>query len=243
MRVCSKTDIGRIRSTNQDAVKSGMISDELVWSVVCDGMGGVHGGDVASEMAVLTISSVLSESLSEMKTDEEIKDVMLKSVFDANGAIYMKSRKDKNLRNMGTTVVVCVLSGQELYVVHVGDSRAYIVKEKEIQQVTTDHSIVQSMLDNGEISEIEAKNHPQKNIITRALGVDSQVEPDYFHTKIDQEDLVLLCTDGLTNCVEDSEIYDVCKNNPFKFIPEALVKISNNHGGNDNITVSVIACD
>ena len=152
INVFSKTDIGRVRKVNQDAVKTEVISDNLAWSVVCDGMGGQAGGDIASNIAVIMISKFLSDNLSELKTSDEIKSVIYEAVSSANQAIYLKSEKDKNLKSMGTTVIVCVVSMNKLYVAHMGDSRAYLISDDEITQITTDHSMVQEMLDNGKLT-------------------------------------------------------------------------------------------
>ena len=243
INVFSKTDIGRVRKVNQDAVKTEVISDNLAWSVVCDGMGGQAGGDIASEIAVIMISKFLSDNLSELKTSDEIKSVMYEAVSGANQAIYLKSEKDKNLKNMGTTVIVCVVNRNKLYVAHMGDSRAYLISDDKITQITTDHSMVQEMLDNGKLTIEEARNHPQKNIITRALGVSSDIKLEYNTIDIKKGDIVLSCTDGLTNTVEEQDIYNICKNpkNQEEAVSE-LITTGNKNGGNDNITVSLICC-
>lgn len=243
INVFSKTDIGRVRKVNQDAVKTEVISDNLAWSVVCDGMGGQAGGDIASEIAVIMISKFLSDNLSELKTSDEIKSVMYEAVSGANQAIYLKSEKDKNLKNMGTTVIVCVVNRNKLYVAHMGDSRAYLISDDKINQITTDHSMVQEMLDNGKLTIEEARNHPQKNIITRALGVSSDIKLEYNIIDIKKGDIVLSCTDGLTNTVEEQDIYNICKNpkNQEEAVSE-LITTGNKNGGNDNITVSLICC-
>ena len=243
INVFSKTDIGRVRKVNQDAVKTEVISDNLAWSVVCDGMGGQAGGDIASEIAVIMISKFLSDNLSELKTSDEIKSVMYEAVSSANQAIYLKSEKDKNLKNMGTTVIVCVVNMNKLYVAHMGDSRAYLISSDKITQITTDHSMVQEMLDNGKLTVEEARNHPQKNIITRALGVNSDIKLEYNTIDIKTGDIVLSCTDGLTNTVEEQDIYNICKkcDNKEQAVNK-LITTGNKNGGNDNITVSLICC-
>lgn len=243
INVFSKTDIGRVRKVNQDAVKTEVISDNLAWSVVCDGMGGQAGGDIASNIAVIMISKFLSDNLSELKTSDEIKSVIYEAVSSANQAIYLKSEKDKNLKNMGTTVIVCVVSMNKLYVAHMGDSRAYLISDDEITQITTDHSMVQEMLDNGKLTIEEARNHPQKNIITRALGVNPEIKLEYNTLDIKRGNIILSCTDGLTNTVEEQDIYKICKkcNNKEEAVGKLISK-GNKNGGNDNITVSLICC-
>lgn len=243
INVFSKTDIGRVRKVNQDAVKTEVISDNLAWSVVCDGMGGQAGGDIASNIAVIMISKFLSDNLSELKTSDEIKSVIYEAVSSANQAIYLKSEKDKNLKSMGTTVIVCVVSMNKLYVAHMGDSRAYLISDDEITQITTDHSMVQEMLDNGKLTIEEARNHPQKNIITRALGVNPEIKLEYNTIDIQKGNIILSCTDGLTNTVEEQDIYNICKkcNNKEEAVGKLISK-GNKNGGNDNITVSLICC-
>ena len=243
INVFSKTDIGRVRKVNQDAVKTEVISDNLAWSVVCDGMGGQAGGDIASNIAVIMISKFLSDNLSELKTSDEIKSVIYEAVSSANQAIYLKSEKDKNLKSMGTTVIVCVVSMNKLYVAHMGDSRAYLISDDEITQLTTDHSMVQEMLDNGKLTIEEARNHPQKNIITRALGVNPEIKLEYNTLDIQKGNIILSCTDGLTNTVEEQDIYNICKkcNNKEEAVGKLISK-GNKNGGNDNITVSLICC-
>ena len=168
---------------------------------------------------------------------------MYEAVSGANQAIYLKSEKDKNLKNMGTTVIVCVVNRNKLYVAHMGDSRAYLISDDKITQITTDHSMVQEMLDNGKLTIEEARNHPQKNIITRALGVSSDIKLEYNTIDIKKGDIVLSCTDGLTNTVEEQDIYNICKNpkNQEEAVSE-LITTGNKNGGNDNITVSLICC-
>lgn len=244
LNVFSKTDIGKVRKVNQDAVKTEVISESLAWSVVCDGMGGQAGGDVASNMAVIMISKFLSDNLSELKTSDEIKSVIYEAVSSANDAIYLKSQKDKNLNSMGTTVIVCVVNSGRLYVAHMGDSRAYLISDHKISQITTDHSMVQEMLNNGKLTVEEARNHPQKNIITRALGIGSEINLEYnIIESVKRGDIILSCTDGLTNTVQEQDIYNICKKcNDKGEAVDKLISAGNKNGGNDNITVSLICC-
>lgn len=242
MEFYSKTDIGKVRTTNQDAVNIRKISDNLIWSVVCDGMGGTNGGDIASHTAVEEITKYLGEHLTEQDDTEKIKETMYTSVQQANSAIFEKAKSTEDLKRMGTTVVLCVISGSILYVVHAGDSRVYLVGKSKIKQLTKDHSIVQEMLDNSQITPREAKNHPQKNIITRALGVNVDIKLDYNEVKLKEGDIVLSCTDGLTNHLSEREIYKICSQNDFSLVADKLVSEGNKRGGSDNITVSVIKC-
>lgn len=240
MEVYSKTDIGKVRKTNQDSVFWKKIDEDLAWSVVCDGMGGTYGGDIASRMAIKVIENRMNSDLSEHSTSEEIKMVIYNAVNEANLRIFEKSKLDSSLNHMGTTVALCVVFKNFLQVVYAGDSRVYIVNKEEILQLSKDHSIVQQMVDSGEITKQDAKNHPQKNIITRALGVGSTVDLDYIERTVKKGDIILSCTDGLTNYLDEKDILELCNKNITSLIACELVKESNRRGGSDNITAALI---
>ena len=240
LKLYTETDIGKIRETNQDMSYGEVMSENIAWTVVCDGMGGTGGGDIASNMAVDEIKKILSKELKEGLDGQNIKYILENAVKSANGVVFDATQKDEALKKMGTTVVLCVMYNGDLYVIHAGDSRAYISDDSEIKQITTDHSIVQEMVALGDITKEQAKTHPQKNIITRALGIREEVEPDYQQIPLDKECLVLLCTDGLTNHLNDEEIHKICSKNKLDEVAEALVNEANNCGGTDNITVSIL---
>ena len=239
MEIYSKTDIGKKRSSNQDAVAGKIISEGLAWTVVCDGMGGASGGDIASNEAVEEISKVMG-SINESMSKENILELMNKAVQAANTVVFNKSQSDESLHGMGTTVVLAVVSGSHLYVMHAGDSRAYLISGSEITQVGVDHSIVQEMVDSGEITSTEARNHTRKNIITRALGIGNLVELDCNTADLKPEDIVLVCSDGLSNHLEDDEICEIAKEKSLKTIAELLIDKCTSRGGKDNITVSLV---
>lgn len=239
MEIYSKTDIGKKRSSNQDAVAGKIISEGLAWTVVCDGMGGASGGDIASNEAVEEISKVMG-SINESMSKENILELMNKAVQAANTVVFNKSQSDESLHGMGTTVVLAVVSGNHLYVMHAGDSRAYLISGSEITQVGVDHSIVQEMVDSGEITSTEARNHTRKNIITRALGIGNLVELDCNTADLKPEDIVLVCSDGLSNHLEDDEICEIAKEKSLRTIAELLIDKCNIRGGKDNITVSLV---
>lgn len=239
MEIYSKTDIGKKRSSNQDAVTGKIISENLAWTVVCDGMGGASGGDIASNEAVKEISKEMS-SINENMREETILELMNKAIQSANTVVFNKSQSDESLHGMGTTVVLAVVSGNHLYVMHAGDSRAYLISGSNITQVGVDHSIVQEMVDSGEITSIEARNHTRKNIITRALGIGSLVEIDCNMMNLNSEDIVLVCSDGLSNHLEDDEICEIAQEKSLKTIAELLIDKCNSRGGKDNITVSLV---
>jgi protein phosphatase len=174
-------------------------------------------------------------------SDNSIKNLLMSAFENANVMVLDAAEKNESLYGMGTTAVAVIINADRAYVAGVGDSRVYIVNDT-LFQVTTDHSVVQNMIDNGEITKEEARYHPKKNIITRALGVEPQVRADFFYEEIDKdEDIVLLCTDGLTNFVDESEIYSISKNSSRYEIADVLVKTANENGGGDNITVVALS--
>lgn len=240
MKFYSKTDIGKKRETNQDSVGGEIVSDNLAWTVVCDGMGGIKGGDVASTMAVEKITETIIRKLHPELSEDQITELMQDSIYEANKDIYEKSISQKELQGMGTTVVLGMIVGNNLYVMHAGDSRAYLISGPGIKQIGVDHSIVQEMVTSGQLTPEEAKNHLQKNIITRALGIGEKVELDYNKEKLKDQDVLLVCTDGLSNHLEDGEIYQIVCKEKLSDVPTALISECNCRGGKDNITVSLL---
>ena len=241
MEVFLKSDIGLVRSTNQDACTGGVFSGDAAWAVVCDGMGGANGGNVASETAVKVIRDKLTSGYHIGMNDNSVKNLIVSAIEAANMTLFSMARNNEELSGMGTTVVLAVRNTDTLYISNVGDSRIYIVSDSGITQVTTDHSVVQIMLDRGEISPEEAKDHPKKNVITRALGVDPDVRIDYSQEQLNENDIVLLCTDGLTNYVDDETILEICKTEDKYKIADKLVELANENGGGDNITVVTVS--
>lgn len=241
MKISAKTDVGRQRSENQDAYAAGELNSEVSWAVVCDGMGGVNGGKIAAQAAVKVISEKLKAGYHIGMNDNSVKHLLISSVEAANITLYSMAKDNDELHGMGTTVVLVIRNSDTLYIANVGDSRVYIVSDSGIFQTTTDHSVVQMMLDNGEITPDEAKDHPKKNIITRALGVDAEVRIDFSQESLENEDIVLLCTDGLTNYVDEDVIFETCKSQDSYQIAERLVDLANENGGGDNITVVTVS--
>ena len=238
--VC-KTDIGQVRSSNQDICRCGTFSDGSAWTVVCDGMGGVNGGNIASSVACDAICKAITENYRPDMEEDAVRDIMLHAINDANAAVLHRAQEDPALNGMGTTVVAVIINSDRVYAASVGDSRVYIVSDN-LFQVTTDHSVVQNMVDNGEITKEEAKFHPKKNVITRALGIESEIRTDFFQEEIDKDnDIVLLCTDGLTNYIDESDLFETVKNSSRYEIADNLVKAANDNGGGDNITVVALS--
>ncbi|MBQ6837332.1 MAG: Stp1/IreP family PP2C-type Ser/Thr phosphatase [Clostridia bacterium] len=241
MNVYAKTDIGKTRETNQDAFDTGYFNDGTVWAVVCDGMGGVSGGQVASSLCIDKTVNAIKRSYREDMTVNNVKNMLVSAINAANSYVFDESLKDRELKGMGTTIVAVVIVNNIAVVAHVGDSRAYIVNDT-IKQITKDHSYVQLLVDNGKITLEEAENHPDKNIITRAIGIEGFVDVDVDIVDIKDEDILLLCTDGLNGYVRDDDILKTVKEYGDSST-EKLVETANLNGGHDNITVVLISSD
>ncbi len=241
MKIASKTDIGKVRSSNQDSYAAGELSEGTVWAVVCDGMGGANGGNIASANAVKIISEYISSSYHEGMNSNSIKTLLQSSICGANVRLFDMSRTIESLKGMGTTVVAVIIANGIAHIAHAGDSRAYILREGKLNQITKDHSIVQSMLDKGQITQEEAEKHPSKNLITRALGISDDVTIDYNEINFTADDSMLVCTDGLTNYVSIEEIETLLSNHNFHEYPQVLIDTANKNGGGDNITIVLLS--
>ena len=205
--------------------------------IVCDGMGGHEGGEIASRLAVETIRNYFENLGTDFNPDEGIKNAIQK----ANEVIIAAAKTKIELSEMGSTVVLVLVKDGYAYAANLGDSRIYRIRNGEIQQITTDHSLVQQMVDSNVISPEEAKTHPKKNIITKALGIDEIAKPELpepFQLMVN--DCLILCTDGLTNHVNNNEIREICASNNSQDAAEQLVDLANERGGTDNITVQVM---
>ncbi|MBR6512565.1 MAG: Stp1/IreP family PP2C-type Ser/Thr phosphatase [Clostridia bacterium] len=241
MRIAAKTDIGLTRQSNQDSYAAGEFENGVAWAVVCDGMGGNAGGNVASSTAVKTISERITSAYRETMTSSSIKNLLVTAVTNANFEIFDMAAANPELAGMGTTVVAVLMTKKVIYIAHAGDSRAYLVSGGEIRQITKDHSVVQELLDLGEITPDEAVDHPRKNLITRALGVEEILKVDFTVEDYKADDILLICTDGLTNELTPDDILKVLSEKPFEEIADTLVNQANENGGNDNITVVAMA--
>lgn len=240
MEVFSKTDIGLVRSENQDSSAYSVISSDCVWAVVCDGMGGVSGGKTASSTAVNYITEFIGNEYREDMDDEALVDMLTSAVEGANLSVYKKSMDDYELAGMGTTCDLVFVRGEVVHVVHVGDSRTYSIRGDMIMQITEDHSLVQEMVRRGELTPDQAMRHPNKNLITRALGISHDIQIDYIETEFGDGDVLLICTDGLSNYVSKNDMVRSVKDAKGELLVDTLVEIAKRHGGHDNITVTVI---
>lgn len=244
MKVYSKTDIGLQREENQDTVWAEMLGENACAAVLCDGMGGERSGGLASQMAVDIISKRIKESFSDMMNRNSVRNLLITAVIAANSIVYETAQKEADRSVMGTTCVAAIVFGGCAYIVNVGDSRAYHLftsdEDECIRQITRDHSHVRELIERGEITEAEAKTHPKRNKITRAIGADSNVTPDYFELDISDGDKLLLCSDGLTSYGDDMDILDICFEVPCEELADALVRYANNNGGHDNVSVAIV---
>ena len=236
MEIHSRTDRGMVRHSNQDAERHGFFDDGSAWAVVCDGMGGANGGNVASGTAVEEISARLAEDYASDMSGSEIRDMIAIAVNAANIKVYIEAQEDISLRGMGTTVVVAIVRDDTAYIAHAGDSRAYLFAKGDLRQVTVDHSVVQVMVDRGELTEQEARVHPRRNLITRALGVKPRLDIDHCECPVEKDDIILLCTDGLSNYVDDLEMFKIIYRFGGGDAVERLIDTANAHGGGDNVT-------
>ncbi len=240
MKIVAKTDKGRVRDSNQDAYAVGEFPDEVAWAVVCDGMGGEAGGNIASALAVKVISDKINASYRENMKDSSIVNMLHSALIAANIEVYDMADANPDLHGMGTTVVCAVVKDSKAFVAHAGDSRAYLYDGK-LKQVTTDHSVVQRLIESGQITKEEAEHHPYKNRITRAIGVDKSIEIDFDELDLNDDDVLILCTDGLSNYVSDDELISEVQDGKYYAFADRLVKKANYNGGGDNVTVVAIS--
>ncbi len=237
LKTYSMTDIGRKRKLNQDTVYScehplGNLNNLFI---VADGMGGHKAGDYASAYTVKAIEREV-----EVCDDKSPIKILREAITVANIEIYEKACSEADFAGMGTTCVAATIEDDTLYVANVGDSRLYVI-DRDITQITKDHSLVAELVRKGSLDESQAKAHPDKNIITRAIGAASTIDIDFFEVDLSPGDIILMCTDGLTNMVEDDEILRIARTGvDVPEIAENLIKMANHNGGKDNIGVVII---
>lgn len=237
MKILGKTDIGRVRPTNQDCYCAGEHDSGMTWLVVCDGMGGPAGGNIASTTAAKVLSDNITLKFKKNMSRRSIKNLLVTAANAANINVFDMASSNEELEGMGTTAVAAIVDKGVAHIINIGDSRAYILNENGINQVTIDHSLVQQMVDCGKLTVEEAKTHPHKNIITKAVGIKENVDVDYFEIELNKDDILLLCTDGLTNNLSNEDIYSIVSENKSNEFIEILVDRANENGGSDNITV------
>lgn len=235
-----KSDKGMVRAINQDSCYLTVFDDNMCFAVVCDGMGGPKAGDIASDIAIRNISERFAAGWRKGLTTDSVKNLLTTSICAANICVFDAAASNPDFAGMGTTVVAAVLKNDTLITAHVGDSRAYLVSDG-LYQITKDHSLVQELVDSGELTRDEAKTYPYKNVITRALGINEHIEIDFTERKINSNDRILLCSDGLSNFVSEENLYHITADNEVTETAVLLVNEANNNGGGDNVTAVVFS--
>ncbi|MFC5652112.1 Stp1/IreP family PP2C-type Ser/Thr phosphatase [Paenibacillus solisilvae] len=241
MKVAYRSDIGRIRLVNEDRGWAQLMETGLAVAIVADGMGGHQAGDVASQLAVDTFKEVLLGTTATL-TLEEKKVLIRQAILQANEVIYDMASRNDQYHNMGTTVVAALLQTESGVIGHIGDSRAYKWRDGVLSQLTDDHTLVNELVKSGQITIEEAANHPRRNVLTRALGTDEQVEVDVKGISWKPGDMLLLCSDGLTNMLSIQEMADTLSQDDLDLDAKAdrLIQLALQAGGDDNITVVLL---
>ena len=240
MKIWSMTDTGLVREENQDAYAA-WTAGEYTAAVVCDGMGGTSGGQVASRIAVETYQEELSCALQPGMSFAQVSQTVLYSVARANAEIRREAQTSSEYENMGTTLVSAVCRGEECLICNIGDSRAYRINGEGIEQISKDHSVVENMVERGEITAAEARKHPNRNLITRALGPDEKAKADVFSANWPVGEFLLLCTDGLINTVSDQEIlFETIHAGNVDGCLDRLFELAQSRGAPDNLTAVLL---
>ena len=238
--VFAKTDIGKVREQNQDYYYISEETSEPKIYILADGMGGYKGGEIASKLATESVKNYIESNFCNItKEKEEILKLITSAVEYANMVVYEKSKENAELEGMGTTLEVCLIYNNKAYIGHIGDSRIYRIRKDVIRKLTKDHSYVQQLVEDKRITREEAKTHPKKNMLTKALGCTPYVEPDLRARNFEKGDIFIMCSDGLTNMVEEKQIYELIKQDINK-ATDNLINAANDAGGYDNITVIII---
>ena len=241
MRILATTDKGLVREINQDYYYISEANDnEYSLYILADGMGGYAGGEVASKLAVESVVEYIEKNISKTeKTKENLQKLIKDAAIYANKTVYEKSKSDIKLSEMGTTLDACLIYNNKVYIGHIGDSRVYRIRKSIIRKLTTDHSYVEKLVRDGTITREESYHHPKKNMLIKALGCQDYVEPDALIKGFLKDDILLLCSDGLTNMLTDKEIYEIIINNP-ENADKILIEKAKDNGGYDNITAVII---
>ena len=236
------TDAGKVRSHNEDSVIIVRNQNDDYLLAVADGMGGHNAGEVASSTAVEVVKGELEKTIDVREHDKIVYNIM-SSIDYANTKVYDLSRQDISKAGMGSTFVAAYVVDDKIYVANIGDSRAYLITKDETIQITVDHSVVQELVERGSITIEEAAVHPDKNIITRALGTEKFVDADFFEYSLKVGDYILLCSDGLSEMVESSLFSETLeKTEEIEDAAKELVRVANENGGRDNITIIILKC-
>ena len=230
------TDVGCVRQQNQDAVRMDSLDKNTLLCVVCDGVGGAQSGNIASTLASDVMAQELRATWRNGMDRVEVGECMRKAMKLANFTVCDQAKEVPEFHGMATTMVAAVLQPDRVTVLNVGDSRAYHITNSGIRQITVDHSLVQMMLNRGELTEEEAKNFPEKNVITRAIGMEPVALCDLFHLEVKKDDCILLCSDGLSNLLDEQEILFEIMHGQRDSCCQRLLAIAKDRGAPDNVT-------
>ena len=240
IKAYAKSDIGKVREMNQDYYYISDSLSEVQLYMLADGMGGYKGGEIASKLAIQCAKNYIETNFKQITKDKDsIIQLVGSSMEYANMIVYEKSKEDKELEGMGTTLEICLIYNNKVYIGHIGDSRIYRIRKEFIRKLTQDHSYVQKLLKDGTITPEEAEHHPKKNMLMKALGCNAFIEPDVMVKGFLKDDILVISSDGLTNLVKQEDIFKIVKKN-FEQAPKELVNLANDNGRYDNITVVVI---
>ena len=235
------SDIGKVRAQNQDAFRIEQLDRHTILAVVCDGMGGAKSGNIASRLAIDVFVAEVKNSYKPSMSQEQVSQLLRSALDLANVTVYEQARQFEEFAGMGTTLVAALLCGKNATIINVGDSRCYHITSSDIRQITVDHSVVQMMVDRGELTAEEARNYPGRNLITRAVGTEPTVESDIFAIWVERGEALLLSSDGLHNEVEDQEIlFEVVHGVNNDNCCQRLLDIANMRGSPDNVTTVLV---
>ena len=240
IRSYATSDVGKVRELNEDYFSVSYPEDEIQLFVLADGMGGYNGGEIASQLAVNSVKNYISSNFENAKqTREELLELVKSASQYANMVVYEKSQSSEELKKMGTTLDICLIYQGKAYIAHIGDSRIYRYRKGFFRKLTKDHTYVQELVDVGKITKEESINHPEKNMLMKALGVAPFIEPDVMIKGFMKDDIYLMCSDGLTNMVSEDNIRRIIDENPVDST-KLLVQAANDGGGVDNVTAIII---
>ena len=236
----AKSDKGNVRETNEDYFYISNSLDQIQLFLLADGMGGYNGGEIASQLAIQTAKNYIENNFKDIEKDRDsIIQLLGSSMEYANMVVYEKAKENPELQGMGTTLEICLIYNNKAYIGHVGDSRIYRVRKQFIRKLTQDHSYVQKLVKEGTITKEQAEHHPQKNMLMKALGCNAFVEPDVMVKGFLKDDILIMCSDGLSNMVDQQTIYEMASKN-IEQATKDLVQLAKDRGGYDNITVVII---
>ncbi len=240
IKAYARTDKGNVRENNEDYFYISNSLDEVQLYILADGMGGYNGGEIASKLAVQTAKNYIENNFKDIEKDKDsIIQLLASSMEYANMVVYEKSKEAPELQGMGTTLEICLIYNNKAYIGHIGDSRVYRVRKQFIRKLTQDHSYVQKLVKEGTITKEQAEHHPQKNMLMKALGCNAFVEPDVMVKGFLKDDIIIMCSDGLSNMVDQETIYEMASKN-IEQATKDLVQLAKDRGGYDNITVVII---